>query len=783
MTRIIEWLLGLQAGFLGREGEMSLSFDPRWPGADTVGGFLWNVPLIALSIYLVVHVYRREGRTRRARGWLGTLRLLLLLLVILLLNRPSLTITQARVEPSVLPMMIDTSLSMKIRDAGSNSRIDGVLAVLSSDDAKLVRELSKQHQLRWFEFDAGPRAITHSGDDALPAGVKAIQPAGAQSRLVDAVRTVAADLQGQRIAGAVVFTDGRETGDTILSALDDLRTGGTRLFPVVVGSEAGLKNVSIDSVTAQESVFAGDLVNIRLQLRTAGVPAGQPIVLNLFDAGGGPILEDGKPVSVVVTSTGEPTQVVEVQFTPREMGNVDVQVAVAALEGEVDDQDNTRAMQFQVLDANIRVLYVDGLPRWEYRYLKQELIRDRTVDVSCLLTSADQKFAQEGDRPITRFPTSMEELMEYDVVLLGDVDPRQFTDSQLQMIQEWVSKRGGGFGVVAGPMFAPHAYRNTAIEPLVPVDFSRVVQTGSRGNLTEGFRIRLTGEGREHSIFRFFRDATTNDQFFNEQIQRLFWFARDAVARPGVGLVLAEHPSETGVDGKPMPLVVVGQFGAGRTLFSGIDDSWRWRYYTGEQIFNSYWVQTLRYLARGKKIGQRKLTLSAEKPVVELGETARLNVRVMDGQLSATLPEELSASIQDASGQTLRQVTLVRRAGQGDMYTGSFSADQVNRLTAVLPSPAPGIDPLRVPIEVATPRVELVDPRADRTGLSRLAAETGGQMLELAEAGRIPSLIPSAQRTIPVVVSDALWDAPLAFLLFLLLITCEWILRKQQGLV
>ena len=149
--------------------------------------------------------------------------------------------------------------------------------------------------------------------------------------------------------------------------------------------------------------------------------------------------------------------------------------------GELDSRDNVRPAQIAVLDAKINVLYVDGYPRWEYRYLKNEMMRDKTVNISCLLTSADPSFAQEGDPssegfpgPIKRFPESIEELMQYDVVLFGDVDPRQFTDAQLQLLKDFVSKRGGGFGMIAGPRYAPAAYRNTALEELLPVFITRV---------------------------------------------------------------------------------------------------------------------------------------------------------------------------------------------------------------------------------------------------------------------------------------------------------------------
>jgi hypothetical protein len=113
----------------------------------------------------------------------------------------------------------------------------------------------------------------------------------------------------------------------------------------------------------------------------------------------------------------------------------------------------------------------------------------------------------------------------------------------------------------------------------------------------------VTDEGRRGEaamMFRFFTDRAQNDKYLRDDLQPLFWFSRGVVAKSGVGLVYAEHPIATDPTGRKAPLLVLGRFGAGRTLFSAIDDSWRWRYYTGESVFDTYWVQQIRYLARGR---------------------------------------------------------------------------------------------------------------------------------------------------------------------------------------
>src|SRR5437762_3422013 len=151
--------------------------------------------------------------------------------------------------------------------------------------------------------------------------------------------------------------------------------------------------------------------------------------------------------------------------------------------------------------------------------------------------------------------------------------------------------------------------------------------------------------------------------------------------KPGTGKVYATHPTETSPDGRKAPLLVLGRYGAGRTLFSAIDDSWRWRFYTGESVFDTYWVQQIRYLARSKKLGQRRITFTSARPTYEIGEQVRATLRILDPQLIQQLPEQLRVEITDAQGQVLGHETLMRQEGQADLYVASFPADRVGQFT------------------------------------------------------------------------------------------------------
>ena len=158
MYRLLEMILGLQRDVLAQQGEYALTFDPVWPGQAHVPAALWNMALVAIVLAWVVAVYRREGATRRFRVFAGALRLALLLVLLVILNRPMLSLTQARTEPSVLAVLVDDSLSMQVNDAPGEtpdkpgSRLAAVQRLLSAEDGKLLAALAATHEVRVFRF-------------------------------------------------------------------------------------------------------------------------------------------------------------------------------------------------------------------------------------------------------------------------------------------------------------------------------------------------------------------------------------------------------------------------------------------------------------------------------------------------------------------------------------------------------------------------------------------------------------------------------------------------------
>ena len=273
-----------------------------------------------------------------------------------------------------------------------------------------------------------------------------------------------------------------------------------------------------------------------------------------------------------------------------------------------------------------------------------------------------------------------------------------------------------------------------------------------------------------------------------EELPPLFWYARNITVERGRGLVYAEHPTELGPDNRKAPVLVLGYAGMGRSLFSAVDDTWRWRFYTAGQVFNNYWVQQLRWLSRSKKLGQRTATLTTDRPQYDVARDnlVKITLRILDLEKLQQLADQVSVEIEDETGAVVRREKLIRVEASPEEYTGSFQADKIGSFRARVAPLTPGMKELTRPFEIAAPQLELNEPALDRVKLTQLAAnaEAPGAVVEYAEARqKLPAMITSLARNVDVVNPRPVWDAPLALVVFVLLITLEWVLRKVFGML
>lgn len=834
MTPIVEWLLDLDRIRLQRDAPLLLEWHSRLPA--------WLLVCLALAAFAWVGmVYRHEKTTPGRRTLLAAFRLAILALVVAVICGPALVLQRNRVEPSHVTLLIDVSQSMATREryddeplardlaaaAGledtsplaERSRLDLIRAGLTRDEAMPLQRLLDKNVLHVASFagdttDRGAAAST----DSLPALIDALQGLsadGVRTDVAGAIAQVLEHAEGRPTAAIVLASDGQETeSHGLRDVLAAARDRQIPIFPIRVGNPTRPTDVDVGPLRAESSVFVNDLVAVEATLTAHGLVETTPITVNLVD-------ERTDAVAQSRTVIFEPEQqslTLELQAKPTEAGTARFRVEVPPLPGEYATDNNADRVEFVVVDAHLRVLYVEGYPRYEYRYLKNALLREEGIDLSVLLIDADERFVQEGSDPIRRFPETPEELNRFDVVLFGDVDARSgwLTIAQMNMLLDFVGNEGGGFGLIAGERAAPHRFLGTPLEKLIPVRIDPEFTGRYASPLTSGYRLQLTPEGRRSRLFRTVANPAPDAESATdsgidtvvaifESLPEQFWIARTLGPRPGAS-VLAEHPTMQVISGAAagsglMPLVVIGRYGAGRIFFQATDDTWRWRRHTGELLHDTYWVQVARELMRGERLSQsRRLVLHAERRTYDYGAPVHVQVEVSDTRLLVERPDAIELSVWErngnggdaqnaaspsSEGSLVSRFQARRLSAESRRYEGTFIPSRPGRYVIQVDDVArmPGERPTSAAIRVERPDLEAQRPEANHELLERVASTTGGRVVELDDLAEAFGSIRDRSIQIPDDVTEPLWDSKLVLILFLLFITTEWILRKAFGLL
>lgn len=802
MSGLLQWLYELSSDGEAAEGVLQFRFataPARWI-------MLAGAIVAALIVY---NLYRREVAAGSRRWALMTLRFGVIMTALLLFSRPTITLRRSHVEPSVVAVLIDRSQSMAEQDVPSprppgshaptdlttaspmpaiagdleksadqwNSRWSAAVGRLTASTG-LLKSLLDVHRAEVWTLGSRAVRVADLSSAADITGVHkiltAMDPDDHLSDIDGALDDVLKRLSGRRLAGVLLLSDGRRHGGT--AGVPVAQRLGARGLPVVAfgaGSSTPRTDVEVVSLWADDRVFVFDSIEARLHLSLRGILENTELEIE--------VVEEASGASVarrsVSTGPGDLDWRGSIRFKPAGAGRHRFRVGVRELAAERSTANNWAHVDVDVQEATVAVLYVEDPPRFEYRYLKNLLMRESGIDSSCLLLSATSGFVQEGTRPIDRFPRSIEELGRYDVVVLGDVDPRSdwLSPAQETMLVDFVANLGGGIAFLAGERSMPHRLRRTRLEKLLPVSIGAAGVAPSTDPLIEPFVPRLTADGRQSPILRWFENDEMNNRFLSD-LPGWFWTAPVGDARPGAA-VLLEHPGNDRIG--RVPILALGRYGAGRTMFVGTDDLWRWRQVGEQDAYHAFWLRSLRELARNRRLGpDRPMRIETDRREYGLGQMVNVEVHGTPDAMPA--PAELDLVIRDAAGMPIDRVA-VRRA-ESRFLAGSFRASRLGTLEIAADSHGRSEIPSRL-ITVAAPNGELDMPEADPVYLKDLAEATGGAFYDVSdESVDMARLIPDRSLRIADDLERPLWDTRAMLAAFMLLITAEWIVRKYAGL-
>ncbi len=742
-----------------------LAWEHSWPA------WVWVLAVVAclgLAWWTYFHI---DGRSW-VRAALAVVRAAVLLFAIVLMSGPMLEMPQEHTEQDWVLILADRSSSMSIADVGASSARstrEGQLEEVIRNNADLWKSLGENRQVVWMGFNQ--RAFDLPFDPAT-GSVTLGEPSGWRTNLSAAMEQALQRAAARPLSGIVVLSDGR-TGDPPTRALlRQLAQDTVHVSVVPLGSSNSSGDLAIRSVESPRRAFVRDRVPISVEIGRAGDASSRNGTVRLVDTSTGRELD-----AVELSKVGDDNRVM-LSGEPQAPGEATWRVVIDGGGEDLIPDNNAQAFTIELIDRPLHVLYVEGYARWEYRYVKNLLVREDSIQSSVMLLSADRDFAQEGNAPITRLPRTAEEFADYDVIILGDVPSTFFSSEQLNLIRDQVALKGAGLLWIAGPRAMPSTYGGSELVDLLPLRGNLLLdQLPQQVNMVPtpladrlGVLQMVTAEGKGWPV-----ELTDPNLGWSS----LRW--AQAIEPGGLkptAEVLAQTVQTFGA--APAPLIVHMRFGAGRVLYVATDEIWRWRYGRGELLPEQFWIQMVRMLGRESiSGGSQGAVLTVEPQRIEVGRPALVRLRIEDAQLAAPGLSHLGGTVSTASGSADLELVRAEDVGAAEFVT-TFTPDSAGDYTFSIDDPALGGLRPDATLIVENPDDEMRHPETDHPLLESLAQETGGRVLDPDNLKELldPRVLPNRAVTTITSIRESIWNTPLALGLLVGLLTLEWIGRR-----
>ncbi len=730
----------------------------------------WGAPilltLVAVCAVLVALSYRsvRAKSTRTDRIVFAALRSAILVLLAFCLLRPTLVLTRTLPQQNFVAVLVDDSRSMALGDVTAD-RADYVVDQLSGAEGTLLERLSERFAVRMFAFDDHASRVD---------SVAQLTFGGSRTDLAAALREVKTDLAGVPLAGVVVLSDGADNaGAALTEVLLPYKVDGVPVFTVGLGDEVIEPDVQVSRVDAPRRALKGGALMVDVVLAHTGY-SGRSVSLLVED--------DGRVISaqdVTLGRSGEPTTV-PVLLRAMDAGPRLLRVRVPAQQGEAIVENNGRDLLLTVEDRTEKILYFDGEPRYEVSFTRRAVRGDPNLQLVILNRTADDKFIRlnvdDADELPGGFPATREELFKYRGLVLGSVEASFFTHDQLQMIADFVSRRGGSLLALGGRLaLAEGGYKGTPLEEVFPVVLE---DPPASPELAHALRIRPTRAGLTHPVLRIAdTEEASADRW--EELPPLSSFNPFYEVKAGAtALLTAAEP-----DGRDRIIMAHHRYGRGKAIVLSVNDLWIWQMDASisleDQTHEVLWRQMLRWLVEGSP---NPVRASAVVDRVEPGAAVELRAQVEDSAFAAVNGARVAVEVSGPGGETSHALDwAVDRDGE---YQGTLTPDVEGlyriRVTAERGATAIGTDETYV--RVAPTDAEFFDAGMRSALLERVADETGGRFYSGDRVATLPEDIQYTGGGVTITEEQDLWDMPIVLLSLLALLAAEWSYRRVRDL-
>ncbi len=738
---------------------------------------MWTVVAVAAVVGLyAVWTYRSLVAVRgRDRLTLLLIRIPLLLVALFALLRPTLLLKVAVPQQNFVGVLIDDSRSMQIADQHDKPRADFARDELGRTDGPLLTALGKRFNVRLYRFSNSAERLQTSTDLTFQ---------GTGTRLGEALDRARDELSGLPVAGLVMLSDGADNSDATLDAsIAGLKSQSMPVFAVGVGRDRLTRDVQITRAETPRRVLKGSSLVVDVVLTQVGY-AGVKVPLVVEDAGRIVSSQD-----VTLPADGE-SETFHVRFKASETGPRMFRFKVPVQANEEVPQNNQRDALIDVYDRREKLLYLEGEPRPEPKFIRLATDEDDNLQIVLLqrtaeagVNSPDKYLRLHVDNPEelqNGFPTTREELFGYRGIILGSVEASAFTPEQQRMLADFVDVRGGGLLALGGDAsFAEGGWAGTPLAEVLPV----VIEQTRNKTATPYFSeliVRPTRAGANHPATQITEKESDAAAKWRD-LPPLTSLNPIREVKAGATTLL------TGLDGSNREQVVLAyqRYGRGKALALPVQDTWMWRMHAKMAItdptHHNFWQRLVRWMVDGVP---DRVMVTAAPDHVQKGEPVTITAQVVDPEYKGINDGRITAHVTSASGKVedLPMAWTVKREGE---YTATYTSTEDGIAKIVVGgSDHEGKDVTRgvASVRVAPSDAEYFDAAMRAPLLKRIADETEGRFFTADQASGLVDAITYSGKGITVVEDKELWDMPLILLLLLTLMGAEWSFRRAKGL-
>jgi uncharacterized membrane protein len=713
----------------------------------------WTLYLLAVVAVIAIGTllyYRRATAKWYQLAVIGSLQLGMVALVIWVLLQPGLATEQLRDGENSIALVLDNSSSMSYGTPDSRFRSAAQSLSGALQDGELPGVA-----VRYYELGAAAVRVDNFLASAPTEGATAI---------ADGLLEILEDSRFSPLAAIVLSSDGADTsGGLTADELAELAAYGIPVHTIGVGRTQIPEDIELSDVTIPDTAPPGSTLPARVTV--------------LHDAPGTTaikIYDDDELLQLVplelAANAGSTTAWIDVELGTA--GPHQLQFSIEGVTGETELRNNSRSALVNVGNQDNRVLYFEGEPRWEYKFMRRAVDDDEDLRISTLLRVSPNKFYRQGisspEQLEAGFPTSRDELFAYDALILGSVEAAMLTDEQQSIIRDFVSERGGSLLMLAGPSgLGNGGWGQSLIADVLP---ARLPPTATDTFHRKKAGVSLTPQGQSVQMLRFDSDDDANSRAWAELPEVADYQVIGELKPAAIALLNAE------TDIGQIPLLISQPYGRGNAYILATGGTWRWQMSLPleDQKHETFWRQLLRALVTTAPENV-SLTSKGDKR----NGTIQLRAEFRDDAFRPVDDIGVTAVASHEGGESF-SVSLAPGKEPG-VFVGEFAPGLAGTwyFEALAERNGEAVGVSRSSILYESGQSEFFGFRKNAGLLQRLSAATGGRYFEPGDLSGLADLLRYSSPGITETELRAIWDAPIVFLLLLLLKGSEWLFRRR----